>query len=118
VLTPVPSLDELARDPQRAANLPAHALRSLILRTATLQNLLLAALMNAEENEPSTAAAVPAAPEADRMLTPDEAAALCGLPRRYLLRATRGKPFRRDFSRKRIRFSEAGLRRWRDSRRP
>jgi hypothetical protein len=116
MLTAVPSLDEIARDPQKAANLPAHALRSLIVRTATLQNLLLAALMTAEAEEP--AAAVPAAPETDRMLTPDEAAAICGLPRRYLLRATRGKPFRRDFSRKRIRFSEIGLRRWRDSRRP
>ncbi len=115
MLTPVPSLDELARDPQKAASLPAHALRSLIVRTATLQNLLLAALMTAEAEEP--AAAVPAAPETDRMLTPDEAAAILRRSRRWLYRNADRLPFVKRLSPKSILCSESGIRRWLATRR-
>lgn len=58
-----------------------------------------------------------AAPTASRLLTADEAAALAGVSRRWLLTNTRGLKFRRDLSRKAARFDEAGLRAWLANRR-
>ena len=50
--------------------------------------------------------------EPPKLLTPDEAAAIAQKPRKWIYRHTRGKRFRRDITRKCIRFEEAGLRRW------
>jgi hypothetical protein len=47
-----------------------------------------------------------------RPLDPDEAVALLTVEREWLVRHTKGLAFRRDFSRKTIRFDEAGLRKW------
>ena len=46
------------------------------------------------------------------MLSADEAAALAGVSKRWLLRHTRMLRFRHDLSRKQARFEEPGLRRW------
>lgn len=53
-------------------------------------------------------------PEPERLLTPEEALGLLGgnVSRRWLLRHTRGRSFRRDHSRKVVRFEERGFRRW------
>lgn len=56
-------------------------------------------------------AAVPV-PAPARLLDANEAAAIAGTSRRWLLAATRGLKFRRDLSRKAPRFLEAGLRAW------
>ena len=63
-------------------------------------------------SRPAVAQAPPA--EEARMLTPQEAVAIVGggVSVRWLLRHTRGLRFRRDHSRKVVRFEEAGLRRW------
>jgi hypothetical protein len=67
----------------------------------------------------STEATRPAAPT-DHLLTPQEALAVVGgsPPRslKWLYRHTRGLRFRRDISRKVVRFEEQGLRRWLASR--
>jgi excisionase family DNA binding protein len=48
----------------------------------------------------------------DALLTPDEAAAMIGVNRRWLYRHSAKLPFTRRISRKSLRFSEAGLHRW------
>ncbi len=69
-----------------------------------------------------TSAAVipPEPPLLDRLLTPEEALALVGgaPPRslQWLFDRTRGKAFRRNLSRKVIRFEERGFRAWLGSR--
>jgi hypothetical protein len=55
--------------------------------------------------------ATPAA-AASAVLDVDQAAAIASASKRWLLKHTRGAPFRCDLSRKQPRFDEAGLRRW------
>lgn len=57
-------------------------------------------------------AAPPPAPTQQRLLDADQAAALAGVSRRWLLQATRGLALRRDLSRKKPRFAEDALRAW------
>jgi predicted DNA-binding transcriptional regulator AlpA len=52
------------------------------------------------------------APEKERLLTPDEAAAMIGVDKKWLYRHSKQLPFIRRLSKKNIRFNEAGLRRW------
>ena len=56
--------------------------------------------------------------EKDKLLTPNEAAALMGVNRRWLYRHAGDLPFTRRFGRKTLRFSEAGLRRWIAAKKP
>jgi predicted DNA-binding transcriptional regulator AlpA len=56
--------------------------------------------------------------EADRLLTPQEAAALIGQTVNWLYRHSAKLPFARRISRKNLRFSEAGLRRWIAAKKP
>ena len=50
--------------------------------------------------------------EPDQLLTPEEAGQLLGVTPRWLYRHAKRLPFTRRLSRKTLRFSEAGLRRW------
>ncbi len=50
--------------------------------------------------------------EADHLLTPEEAGRMLGVTPRWLYRHAKRLPFTRRISRKVLRFSEAGLRRW------
>lgn len=50
--------------------------------------------------------------QADRLLTPEEAAALLGVTVQWLYRHSRDFSFSRKLSRKVLRFHEAGLRRY------
>jgi len=50
--------------------------------------------------------------EPERLLTPEEAAGLIGVKKEWLYRHSRQLPFTRRLSRKKIRFNEAGLKRW------
>jgi predicted DNA-binding transcriptional regulator AlpA len=58
------------------------------------------------------------APEKDRLLSPKEAAEILGQDVRWLYRHANELPFTRRISRKNLRFSEAGLRRWIAARKP
>jgi hypothetical protein len=66
---------------------------------------------------PPASASQPAEPN-DEMLTPQAAAAVAGVTVRWLYRHTRGLRFRRDLSRKVVRFERSGLVRWIAARRP
>ena len=50
--------------------------------------------------------------EADHLLTPEEAGRMLGVTPRWLYRHGKRLPFTKRLSRKVLRFSEAGLRRW------
>jgi predicted DNA-binding transcriptional regulator AlpA len=52
------------------------------------------------------------AAEKERLLTPDEAAAMIGVDKKWLYRHSKQLPFIRRLSKKNIRFNEAGLKRW------
>ena len=54
----------------------------------------------------------------ESLLTPDDAANLLGVNRRWLYRHANTLPFARRISRKNLRFSEAGLRRWIAAKKP
>jgi predicted DNA-binding transcriptional regulator AlpA len=56
------------------------------------------------------------AAEKDTLLTPEQAAAIIGVDKAWLYRHSKQLPFARRLSRKKIRFNEAGLRRWLASR--
>src|SRR5436309_2765053 len=58
------------------------------------------------------------APEKDRLLTPEQAAAILNQKVRWLYRHSSKLPFTRRISRKNLRFSEAGLRRWLAAKKP
>jgi hypothetical protein len=108
VLTPVPSLDELARDPAKAANLPPGVAAALLVRAAAVQSVLAARIASAEVAAPAPAPAAPA----DEMLTIDEAAALLRRSRRWLYRNADRLPFVKRVSRKSLLCSKARLMRW------
>ena len=57
-------------------------------------------------------------PDAERLLGPPEAAALLGVTVTWLYRHAGQLPFTRRLSRKALRFSVAGLRRWLAARKP
>lgn len=110
-----PTLDQLADDPVRAHALPLEIVMALALRCAAIQAALAArltqALLVSREGEPR------AMSQDDRLLTPQEASAILNVSVRWLYRHAPRLPFTRRLSRKRLRFSEAGLRRYLETRR-
>ena len=57
-------------------------------------------------------------PVADKMLTAQEAALILGTKPNFLYKNSKSLPFARKLSRKCLRFSELGLRKWMASQRP
>jgi hypothetical protein len=107
--TAVPSLDELARDPERATDLPIEVVSALLSRCAAVQ-LALAAKIG------RTQVAEPRAESIDRTLDANQIAAALGVPRRWVFRNVATLPFVRRVSLKKLACSEADLRRWRAAR--
>ena len=99
-------LERLVADPARAADVGVHAIPALLCQLGALQAALAARLVaSAGPREPAEPA------EADRLLTVEEAAPILGVTPRWLYGHQR-LPFVRKLSRKALRVSEAGLRRW------
>jgi predicted DNA-binding transcriptional regulator AlpA len=111
-----PTLGDLVRHPERVADMPLPAVPSLLAEIARLQASLVARLERApiETAEPVPVQAL----ESERLLAPPEAAALLGVTVSWLYRHARRLPFARRLSRKALRFSEPGLRRWLATRKP
>jgi hypothetical protein len=101
-MQPVPTLDELARDPSAAIGLPSSALAALQTRAAAVLLAIGAALAT------STAVDTQPAPP-DVMLTVDEASARLRRSRQWLYRNAEHLPFVRRLSRKSLLVSETGL---------
>lgn len=105
-LVPVPTLDEIAADPRRAAHLPFETARTLLYRAMIVHNALLA-----PATTPSPASSQHVAP-ATVMLTPAQAARKFSAPKRLLLAHADKIPGTVRLSRKTILFNEANLDRW------
>jgi len=88
---------------------------ALLAHLAGVQVVLLARLVSAGNGN---GAVVKAPAEPDKLLTAEEAAPILGVTPRWLYRHARQLPFARRLSRKALRFSDAGLRRYMASRRP
>jgi hypothetical protein len=113
-LRSVPTLDQLADEPERANALSAPAAFGLLSRCLTAQTALLARLGGALNEH-----AVPAPESASdgiRWLPVDEAAALMGVNAAWLRRSWKRFPFAQRISRKNLVFHEVRLRRWLEAR--
>ncbi len=108
---PLPSLDQLAADPARVRDLPPEVARDLFPKVAALHAALQVRAVSLD------GAAQPEAPEWDRLLTPEEAAQILGVTVKWLYRHAKRFSFTRRLSRKCLRFSEAGLRKWQAAKR-
>ena len=100
------SIATLLGDPARVAGLTCEEAAALFTRLASVQSALAARLAAG----PTIAPARASDPTSDRLLSPAEAAALLGVPIRWLYRNKRKLGVLR-LSRKVIRFPEAELRR-------
>jgi|SRR5205809_319714 len=101
-----PGLDFIASNPAAATQLGPEARAELLDRALDVVRALAAPA--------ATTNGAPAhdAEQPDRWLKDEEAAAMLGVTTRWLRRHGPSLPFRRSISRKIIRYSEAGLRRW------
>jgi predicted DNA-binding transcriptional regulator AlpA len=98
--------------PEKAAAVSPSQVPAILGQLAELQAIFLARLVNRNGSHPA-----PGPAEPDRLLTADEAAPIIGMTPRWLYRHARQLPFARRLSRKALRFSEVGLRRYLASRR-
>jgi len=104
-----PDLVDLLRDPTLVNDLPPEAVPTLLCQLAALQSALAARLLTT----PSGNRQPLNAPEhGDRLLTVEEVGPLMGVTPRWLYRHAKRLPFTKRLSRKALRFSEKGLRRW------
>jgi len=90
--------------------LPAESAMLVTISVADLRRIIAGEIRTAIQNVPAI--------ERDVLLTPENTAALIGVNRRWLYRHADKLPFARRISRKNLRFSEAGLRRWVAAKKP
>jgi hypothetical protein len=107
-------LDQIASDPRAASTLAQDAALALLAQVAIVQSALVARILTTQAEDVSKPPQNPAPP--DRLMTPEQAAILLGVTPRWLYRHAPRLPFTRRLSRKVLRFSEVGLRRWQASR--
>jgi hypothetical protein len=101
----VPTLDEVAAAPDRASALPPATLQRLLCRCATVQTVLLGALMSA------SARTADAAPEPETLFDIGEAAKRLATTRDWLYRHAGHLPFTVRNGRQ-LRFSARGIARY------
>ena len=101
-----PQLATLLADPTTTEGIALDAIPPLLCQLSALQTALATRLLQGGPSDDESPTA-----EQDRLLTVDEAAAILGVTPKWLYRHKR-LPFVRPLSRKALRVSEAGLRRW------
>jgi predicted DNA-binding transcriptional regulator AlpA len=107
-------MDTLFPDHDRLAALPPEQIPSLLARLAAIQSVLTARLL-ATPTVPPAGDSEPKSATTDQFLTAEDAAQILRVSPRWLYRHANRLPFARRLSRKCLRFSEAGLRRWQAS---
>jgi hypothetical protein len=100
------TLSEIINHPETLAQIPRESILPLILQVASLQNALAARLL---ESVPKNAAE---AAQPDVLLTAEQVAPLLNVTPHWLYRHSKRLPFARRLSRRTLRFSEAGLRKY------
>jgi predicted DNA-binding transcriptional regulator AlpA len=106
IIDAVQLVADLIREPERVEELRQEDVGAILIVIAALEGALAARLM---VDKPK---AVDAPEREDRLLTTDEAAAILRVTPQWLYRRADRLPFARRLSRKALRFSEAGVRRW------
>jgi hypothetical protein len=102
---PVPTLDELVREPARARSLPPETIAELLARCGTAQGVLLAALVRSSQN-----GHVSTIQQAEvRLLTVDEAATKLGVTPEWLYRRGKGLGLAAKLGDGTLRFSSVAL---------
>jgi predicted DNA-binding transcriptional regulator AlpA len=115
LLDAVQVVAELIREPGRVEEVRPEDVGAILMVIAGLETALAARLM---VGGPSTRTEDRPVVEDDRLLTAAEAGALLRVTPRWLYRRAGRLPFARRLSRKAVRFSEAGIRRWMAAKRP
>lgn len=110
-LVSIPKLADLVNDPTKVPVLPVEVIPSLRGELARLDSLLLMRLSFPQSGNG------PGEPEKDNWLTAEQAAPILGVTPRWLYRRASKLPFARRLSRKVLRFSESGLRKWQAAKR-
>ena len=101
---PVPTLDEIAADPQKVLDLSPTVAGAMLARLAAIQAVLLSRALASEKDGSGTAAE-------DRLLTVSEAATVLSQTEDWLYRHAKQLPFTVRVG-NRVRFSSAGIARW------
>lgn len=101
-------LADIIDHPDQVKEIPTEAIPRLLAQLAATQGALAARLLC----NPMVETAQQSSQEEDRLLTAEQAAALLNVTPRWLYRHAKSLPFMRRFSRKVLRFSEAGIKRW------
>jgi predicted DNA-binding transcriptional regulator AlpA len=99
-------LAEIISHPEKLAQIPRESIPPLMLQIASLQNALAARLLES----PQKYAADPTEP--DTLLSAEQVAPLLSVTPHWLYRHWKQLPFARRLSRRTLRFSEVGLRKW------
>ncbi len=103
-------LAAILADPGRVNEVPAEAVPPLMAQCAAVQSALAARI-----DAPQQAVLNPVS-ESDQWLTVEEASALMKVSKKWLYNRAAKLPFAHRLSPRKLRFSEAGLRRWMQSR--
>ncbi len=101
------SIAALLADP---ANIPPDQIPAVLSHLSAIQTTLTARLLNVPRPPVSSG-------DADQLLTVDDASRILEVTPKWLYRHADRLPFTRRLSRKALRFSEAGLRKWLATRR-
>jgi excisionase family DNA binding protein len=112
----VTSIDGLLEQPDRVSEVPAGEVPGLLVRLGALLAALAARHAANASNESKVVQNEPTRSR-DRNLTADEAAKMLGMKKSWIYRHSGELPFTRRLSRRAIRFSEKGVRRWLETRR-
>ncbi len=96
------------------AMVPAERIPPILTQLAAMQTALAARLISDHGKD---CAPIQTPQDQEELLTPGEAAALLSVSVDWMYRHAPGLPFTRRLSRKALRFSKAGLLRWRSGKR-
>ena len=110
------SIDGLLKQPDRVSEVPAGEVPGLLVRLGALLAAL-AARHAASASNGNKVVQIEPTDNRDRNLKVDEAAEMLGVTRSWLYRHSGKLPFTRRLSRRAVRFSEKGIRRWLETRR-
>jgi predicted DNA-binding transcriptional regulator AlpA len=102
----------LLATPERVSEVPLEQIPALVAEVASEQAALSAIQGALTVRLLVTPAAHDPGTDGDRLLTAEEVAHLLGVTKRWVQRRARRLPFARRISVRRVRYSEAGLRRW------
>jgi hypothetical protein len=105
---PIPSLDQIASDPECASGLPRATVTALLRRAAVAQSALCAELETVAEPSQSIDLLV----QDDQWLKPAEAAVILRKTPRWIYRNARRLPFVKKMSGRSLLCSKSGLQKW------